>query len=79
MWNLVLLISTIYFVAITLAVYHLQQQELDRIQLQMDENSRVLDKMQRYLHVNSTKSPVLPSLPRSEGLHRISRIANPTP
>ena len=69
MWNSVLLVSTIYFVAITLAVYHLQQQELDRIQLQMDENSRVLDRMQSYLHINSTKSSVLTSVQRSEGLH----------
>jgi hypothetical protein len=68
MWNLVLLVSTIYFVAITLAIYHLQQQELDRIQLQMDENSRVLDRMQSYLYINSTKSSVSTSVQRSEGL-----------
>jgi hypothetical protein len=64
----VLLVSTIYFVAITLAIYHLQQQELDRIQLQMDENSRVLDRMQSYLYINSTKSSVSTSVQRSEGL-----------
>ena len=68
MWNLVLLVSTIYFVAITLAIYHLQQQELDRIQLQTDENSRVLDRMQSYLYINSTKSSVSTSVQRSEGL-----------
>jgi hypothetical protein len=66
MWSLLLLISTIYFVAITLAVYHLQQEELDRIQLQMDENSRLLDKIQNYLHINSTESlcrrPLLPQI-----------------
>jgi hypothetical protein len=64
MWSLLLLISTIYFVAITLAVYHLQQEELDRIQLQMDENSRMLDKIQHYLHISATESlyrrPLLP-------------------
>lgn len=57
---------------ITLAVYHLQQQELDRIQVQMDENSRVLDRMQRYLHINAAQSSfhrsLLPSLQRSDRL-----------
>ncbi len=70
MWNLLWLINTVYFVTITLAVYHLQQQELDRIQLQMDENSRILDTMQRYLHINSTESSLhrslLPSLQKSD-------------
>jgi hypothetical protein len=72
MWNLLWLINTIYFVTITLAVYHLQQQELDRIQLQMDENSRILDKMQRYLHIDSADSSfhrsLLPSLQKPDRL-----------
>ena len=40
--------------AALLAVYHLQQQELDRIQRQIDENNRIVDEMQRRLHVQST-------------------------
>jgi hypothetical protein len=54
MGNLLSLATTIYFVAVILAVYHLQQKELDRIQRQIDENNCVLDEMQRRLHVQST-------------------------
>lgn len=54
MGNLLSLVTTIYFVAIILAVYHLQQKELDRIQHQIDENNCLLDEMQRRLHVQST-------------------------
>ena len=54
MGNLLSLVMTIYFVAIILAVYHLQQKELDRIQQQIDENNRLFDEMQRRLHVQST-------------------------
>lgn len=74
MWNLVLLVGTIYFVVITLALYHLQQNELDRIQLQMDESSRILNRMQHYLDINSMNSSVLPSGQRSDGLHHDSRV-----
>ena len=42
MGNLLSLVTTIYFVAVILAVYHLQQKELDRIQRQIDENNCVL-------------------------------------
>jgi hypothetical protein len=35
-------------------VYHVQQNELDRIQQQIDENNRLFDEMQRRLHVEST-------------------------
>ena len=54
MGDLVSLVTTIYFVAIILAVYHLQQRELDRIQRQIDENNRLVDEMQRRLHVHPT-------------------------
>jgi hypothetical protein len=54
MGNLLSLVMTIYFVAIILAVYHLQQKELDRIQQQIDENNRLFDEMQRRLYVEST-------------------------
>lgn len=54
MGDLLSLITIIYFVAIILAVYHLQQQELDRIQRQIDENNRLVDEMQQRLHVQST-------------------------
>jgi hypothetical protein len=54
MGNLLSLVTTTYFVAVILAVYHLQQKELDRIQRQIDENNCVLDEMQRRLHVQST-------------------------
>ena len=54
MGDLLSLITIIYFVAIILAVYHLQQQELDRIQRQIDENIRLIDEMQRRLHVHPT-------------------------
>jgi hypothetical protein len=43
MGDLLSLITIIYFVAIILAVYHLQQQELDRIQRQIDKNNRLVD------------------------------------
>ncbi len=54
MGDLLSLITIIYFVAIILAVYHLQQQELDRIQRQIDVNNRLVDEMQRRLHVHPT-------------------------
>jgi hypothetical protein len=54
MGDLLSLVTTIYFVAIILAVYHLQQRELDRIQRQIDENNRLVDEMQRRLHVHAT-------------------------
>ena len=54
MGDLLSLITIIYFVAIIFAVYHLQQQELDRIQRQIDENIRLIDEMQRRLHVHPT-------------------------
>ena len=54
MGDLLSLITIIYFVAIILAVYHLQQQELDRIQRQIDVNNRLVDEMQRRLHLQST-------------------------
>ena len=54
MGDLLSLITIIYFVAIIFAVYHLQQQELDRIQRQIDENNRLVDEMQRRLHVHPT-------------------------
>lgn len=54
MGDLLSLVTTIYFVAIILAVYHLQQRELDRIQRQIDENNRLVDEMQRRLHVHPT-------------------------
>ena len=54
MGDLLSLVTTIYFVAIILAVYHLQQKELDRIQQQIDENNRLFDEMQRRLYVDST-------------------------
>lgn len=54
MGNLLALVTTIYFTAVILAVYHLQQKELDRIQQQIDENNCLLDEMQRRLHVQST-------------------------
>ena len=54
MGDLLSLITIIYFVAIILTVYHLQQKELDRIQRQIDENNCLLDEMQRRLHVQST-------------------------
>jgi hypothetical protein len=54
MGNLLSLVTTIYFLAVILAVYLLQQKELDRIQRQIDENNCVLDEMQRRLHVQST-------------------------
>ena len=37
MGNLVWFLAIIYFVAIILVLYHLQQQELDRIQRQIEE------------------------------------------
>ena len=54
MGGLLSLITIIYFVAIILAVYHLQQQELDRIQRQIDVTNRLVDEMQRRLHVHPT-------------------------
>ena len=54
MGDILSLITTIYFVAVILAVYHLQQQELDRMQRQIDENNRLVDEMQRRLHVHQT-------------------------
>lgn len=54
MGNLLSLVMTVYFVAVILAVYFLQQRELDRIQQQIDENNCVIDEMQRRLHVEST-------------------------
>jgi hypothetical protein len=54
MGDLLSLLTIIYFVAIILAVYHLQQQELDRIQRQIDVNNRLVDEMQRRLHVHPT-------------------------
>ena len=54
MGDLLSLVTTIYFVAIILAVYHLQQRELDRIQRQINENNRLVDEMQRRLHVHPT-------------------------
>jgi hypothetical protein len=37
MGNLLWLVTTIYFVGIILAIYHLQQRDLDRLQRQFDE------------------------------------------
>jgi hypothetical protein len=37
MGTILWLLTTIYFVAIFLVMYHLQQHELDRIQQQVDE------------------------------------------
>jgi len=54
MGNLLSLVTIIYFVAIILAVYHLQQKEIDRMQRQIDENNCLLDEMQRRLHMQST-------------------------
>jgi len=54
MGDLLSLITIIYFVAIILAVYHLQQQELDRMQRQIDVNNRLVDEMQRRLQVHPT-------------------------
>jgi hypothetical protein len=48
MGNLLALITTIYFVVVILAVYHLQQKEFDRMQRQ-DENNCLLDEVQRRL------------------------------
>ena len=76
MWNLMLLTCTIYFLAITLVVYHLQQEELDRIQLRLDENSRVLDQMYRYLHTNFTHSSAVPLVQRSDGFYPGLRLAS---
>ena len=54
MGDILSLITIIYFVAIILAVYHLQQQELDRIQRQIDVNNRLVDEMQRRLQGHPT-------------------------
>lgn len=54
MGGLLSLITIIYFVAIILAVYHLPQQEIDRIQRQIDVTNRLVDEMQRRLHVHPT-------------------------
>lgn len=39
MGNLLWLMTTVYFLTIILVIYHLQQQELDRIQRELDEVS----------------------------------------
>ena len=54
MGNLLSLVTIVYFVAVILAVYHLQQKEIDRMQRQIDENNCLLDEMQRRLHIQST-------------------------
>lgn len=53
MGNLLSLVTIIYFVVVILAVYQLQQNELDRIQQQIDKNNCLLDELQRRLQVQS--------------------------
>ena len=53
MGNLLSLVTIIYFVAVILAVYQLQQNELDRIQQQINKNNCFLDELQRRLQVQS--------------------------
>lgn len=53
MGNLLSLVTIIYFVAVILAVYQLQQNELDRIQQQINKNNCLLDELQRRLQVQS--------------------------
>jgi cell division protein FtsL len=52
--NLLSLVTIIYFAAVILAIYQLQQKEIDRIQQQIDENNCLLDELQRQLKVQST-------------------------